>query len=175
MPRRRGRPPTGHDPVSAIRLSPMLKSKIDNWANEQDDQPSRSAAIRRLLTLALSGGKKIEEDAHAPRVSDGTKNDTRYLVGVRRLTGFQIRAARAVLGWSAEDLARQSSVSLRTIRRTEVTNVRTKMKAANEQAIRRALEGAGVDFIDENGGGPGVRLRKRLSKKRATSSDAQLE
>jgi hypothetical protein len=34
------------------------------------------------------------------------------------------------------------------------------MTAANDQAIRRALEAAGVEFIDENGGGPGVRLRK---------------
>jgi hypothetical protein len=33
--------------------------------------------------------------------------------------------------------------------------------AANDQALRRALEAAGVEFIDENGGGPGVRLRKR--------------
>ena len=35
------------------------------------------------------------------------------------------------------------------------------MKAANDLAIRRDLEAAGVEFIDENGGGPGVRLRKR--------------
>ena len=35
------------------------------------------------------------------------------------------------------------------------------MTAANDFAVRRALEGAGVEFIDENGGGPGLRLRKR--------------
>ena len=35
------------------------------------------------------------------------------------------------------------------------------MTAANDLAVRRALEMAGVDFIAENGGGPGVRLRKR--------------
>jgi len=35
------------------------------------------------------------------------------------------------------------------------------MTAANDLAVRRALEAAGVEFIDENGGGPGVRLRKR--------------
>jgi hypothetical protein len=34
------------------------------------------------------------------------------------------------------------------------------MTAANDLAVRRALESAGVEFIDENGGGPGVRLRK---------------
>jgi hypothetical protein len=35
------------------------------------------------------------------------------------------------------------------------------MTAANDLAVRRALEMAGVEFIDENGGGPGVRLRKQ--------------
>jgi len=39
------------------------------------------------------------------------------------------------------------------------------MTLANDLAVRRALESAGVEFIDENGGGPGVRLRKRLHKK----------
>jgi hypothetical protein len=39
------------------------------------------------------------------------------------------------------------------------------MTVANDLAVRRALENAGVEFIDENGGGPGVRLRKRSSRK----------
>jgi hypothetical protein len=81
------------------------------------------------------------------------------------LTGFQIRAARALVKWSAEDLARQSSVSLRTIRRAELIDHQTSMTAPNDLAIRRAFELAGVEFIDENGGGPGVRLRKRHQKK----------
>jgi hypothetical protein len=51
----------------------------------------------------------------------------------------------------------------------------TSMTAPNDNAIRRALEAAGVEFIDENGGGPGVRLRTRQGKKssRVPSSDAQ--
>jgi len=81
------------------------------------------------------------------------------------LAGFQIRAARALVKWSAEDLARQSSVSLRTIRRAELIDHQTSMTAPNDLAIRRAFESAGVEFIDENGGGPGVRLRKRHQKK----------
>jgi len=52
-----------------------------------------------------------------------------------------------------------------TIRRAEVAEDRTSLTSANELAIRRALEAAGVEFIDENGGGPGVRLRKRQQKK----------
>jgi hypothetical protein len=46
-----------------------------------------------------------------------------------------------------------------TIRRAELTSHETMMTAANDLAIRRALEEAGVEFIDANGGGPGVRLR----------------
>jgi hypothetical protein len=41
----------------------------------------------------------------------------------------------------------------------------TSITEPNDMAVRRALEAAGVEFIDENGGGPGVRLRKRQQKK----------
>jgi hypothetical protein len=43
----------------------------------------------------------------------------------------------------------------------------TSLTAANELAIRRALEAAGVEFIDENGGGPGVRLGKPQQSKQS--------
>jgi ribosome-binding protein aMBF1 (putative translation factor) len=76
------------------------------------------------------------------------------------LSAAQIRAARALLRWSAADLAREASLGANTIRRAEVAEERTSLTAANELAIRRALEQAGVEFIDENGGGPGVRLGK---------------
>jgi hypothetical protein len=82
------------------------------------------------------------------------------------LNSDQIRAARALLRWSAEDLSRHSSVSLRTIRRAEIADVHSTMTTTNNLAIRQALESAGVEFIDENGGGPGVRLRERRPKKR---------
>jgi hypothetical protein len=61
--------------------------------------------------------------------------------------------------------ARQSAVSLRTIRRAELAERDTWMTSPNDLAIRRAFEAAGVDFIDENGGGPGVRLRKSSGEK----------
>ena len=83
----------------------------------------------------------------------------------RPLTSFQIRAARALVKWSAEDLATRSSVSLRTIRRAELAEHDTSMTAPNDSAIRTAFEAAGVEFIDENGGGQGVRLRKRHQRK----------
>jgi hypothetical protein len=81
------------------------------------------------------------------------------------LVSSQIRAARALIRWTAEDLSRQSAVSLRTIRRAELAERDTSMTAANDLAIRRALEAAGVEFIEENGGGLGVRLKKRTRPK----------
>ena len=85
-------------------------------------------------------------------------------MNIRPLTSAQIRAARSLIRWSAEDLARRSSLSVATIRRAELVEDETSMTAANDLAVRRALEAAGVEFIDENGGGPGVRLRKSMKK-----------
>lgn len=82
----------------------------------------------------------------------------------KALTSGQIRAARAFLRWRAEDLARESAVGVATIRRAELTDEATSMTAANDLSIRRAFEAAGVVFIDGNGDGPGVRLRKRRKK-----------
>src|SRR5262245_21587615 len=102
----------------------------------------------------LGPGKGTRGTKHAiwHSVSQGEK---------KPLTSPQIRAARALIRLTAEDLSRQSAVSLRTIRRAELAERDTSMTAANDLAIRRALEAAGVEFIDENGGGPGVRLKKR--------------
>ena len=83
-----------------------------------------------------------------------------------QLTAAQIRAARALIRWRAEDLAEKSSVGVATIRRAELSENETSLTAVNDAAIRRTLEEAGIEFIDENGGGPGVRLRKRQQKKR---------
>ena len=81
------------------------------------------------------------------------------------LTSAQIRAARALLRWSAEDLARASALGVTTIRRAELTEGQTSMTTANDLAVRRVLEAAGVAFIDGNGDGPGVRLRSGQRKK----------
>jgi hypothetical protein len=82
------------------------------------------------------------------------------------LTGPQIRAGRALVRWRAQDLARESAVGIATIKRAELAAGETSMTVANDLAVRRALEAAGVEFIDENGGGPGVRLRMPLKQKR---------
>jgi hypothetical protein len=51
--KKRGRPPAGRDPVTAIRLSEDLRETVDKWAANQEDTPGRSAAIRRLVELGL--------------------------------------------------------------------------------------------------------------------------
>ena len=76
------------------------------------------------------------------------------------LTSEQVRAARALLRWEQRDLAEASGISLPSVKRLET---RPGALAAQERTIvelRKALERGGVEFIAENGGGPGVRLRK---------------
>jgi hypothetical protein len=85
----------------------------------------------------------------------------------RSLRSSQIRAARALLRWRAQDLARESAVGVATIRRAELADGETAMTVVNDAAVRHTLETAGIEFIDENGGGPGVRLRKRQRAKQS--------
>jgi hypothetical protein len=84
---------------------------------------------------------------------------------IKKITSSQLRAARALLRWSALDLAKASTVGVATIRRVEVVEGEISATLPNEAALRAALENAGVEFIDENGGGPGVRLRKPVNEK----------
>jgi len=71
----------------------------------------------------------------------------------------QCRAARALLGWSQTILAEVAGVGRQTVVDFE-RGARTPY-AQNLAALRSALEGAGIEFIAENGGGVGVRLRNR--------------
>jgi hypothetical protein len=86
---------------------------------------------------------------------------------VKKISSAQMRAARALLRWSALDLAAASKVGVATIRRVEVVDGEIPVTLANEAALRRALETAGIEFIDDNGGGEGVRFLKpqRVNKK----------
>ena len=78
----------------------------------------------------------------------------------RLLTSEQIRAARALLRWDQKDLAQASRVSLPTIKRLEAARGALRANSPTIDALERALHTAGIEFIPENGGGPGVRLRK---------------
>ncbi|WP_425405860.1 helix-turn-helix domain-containing protein [Hwanghaeella sp.] len=75
------------------------------------------------------------------------------------LNAAQIRAARGLIQWSQEDLAREAGVSRPTIKRMESQGPENS-SAGNVDRVQKALEAAGVEFIAENGGGAGVRLRK---------------
>ena len=72
----------------------------------------------------------------------------------------QVKAARALLGWSQEELAKTSMVSVPTIKRLESQEGVLGGRADTAKKIAISLEKAGVVFIDENGGGAGVRLSK---------------
>lgn len=76
------------------------------------------------------------------------------------LTSDQIRAARALLKWDQKALAQASKVSLATIKRLEPLSGPIIANAVTIDALRRALEAAGIEFIPENGGGAGVRFHK---------------
>jgi transcriptional regulator with XRE-family HTH domain len=65
--------------------------------------------------------------------------------------------ARAALGWGVRELAAAAKVSIDTVARFERGD---ELKDRTVEAISRAMESAGIEFIDENGGGAGVRLRK---------------
>ena len=81
------------------------------------------------------------------------------------LSSELIRAARALVRWEQRDLAEASSVSLPTIKRLKSKPGFMAAHMSTVAALRKALEAAGIEFIEENGGGPGVRLRKRQQKK----------
>lgn len=77
----------------------------------------------------------------------------------------QVKAARALLGWSQEELARAADVSLPTIKRLEAQEGELGGRSETGDKIRQSMQRAGVEFIDENGGGAGVRLRKPTEKR----------
>ena len=76
----------------------------------------------------------------------------------------QCRMARAALGWGVRELAAAAKVAIDTVVRFERGD---DLKDRTVEAIQRALEVGGIEFIDENGGGAGVRVRKRQSRKKS--------
>jgi transcriptional regulator with XRE-family HTH domain len=76
----------------------------------------------------------------------------------------QVRAARALIGWSQSELAGAARLSLSIVEQFE-TGVAGHVPAEAVAKMRAALESAGVAFIAKNGGGPGVRLRKGRESK----------
>ena len=79
------------------------------------------------------------------------------------ITSVQCRAARGLLSWNQQNLADRAGVGIMTIHQFEKGG--TQPRRATLEVVRRAFENAGVEFIDENGGGLGVRLRKSRKEK----------
>jgi len=79
------------------------------------------------------------------------------------VTSAQLRMARAALNWTVRDLAEATGLHRNTI--SNIETGRYIGDATTIAAIEAALRSAGVEFIDENGGGPGVRLKKRIPKR----------
>ena len=73
----------------------------------------------------------------------------------------QLRAARVLIGWEQRHLAEAAGLAIGTIRRMEASDGAVRGTADNVWKVQHALENSGVVFINENGGGPGVRLKKR--------------
>ena len=80
------------------------------------------------------------------------------------VTSAQVRMARAALNWTVRDLAKAAGVHRNTVNNVEVG--RYAGDPVTLEKIEKALAAAGVQFIEENGGGPGVRLRKRQRPKK---------
>jgi len=144
---------------AGLHAAPELLFRRDQYAEIGSYQERLSSSVAApSCTMRLPDRSS---GAASPRFS------RRVNMKLKPSTSAQIRAARALIRWSAEDLARESNLGVTTIRRAEFTEAQTSMTTANDLAVRRALEAAGVEFIDDNGGGPGVRLRRR-QRSRAT-------
>lgn len=88
--------------------------------------------------------------------------DQKYLLGlISMISGRQIAAARALIGMSQATLAEGANISVPTLKRMEGSKGDASGLTNNVAAVRTALETAGVLFIDQNGNGPGVRMRDR--------------
>jgi len=78
------------------------------------------------------------------------------------MKAIQLKMARAAVGWGVRELAKKAGVTANTVTRIENG---ADAKQSTMDRLQHALEAAGIEFIQENGGGPGVRLRKRPQKK----------
>jgi transcriptional regulator with XRE-family HTH domain len=80
------------------------------------------------------------------------------------VTVEQLRAARGLLGWSQSELAKRAGLSLPTVKRLEAGfGPRVSNEARGK--MQQAIEDAGIEFIDENGGGAGVRFKTKRKRK----------
>jgi transcriptional regulator with XRE-family HTH domain len=92
-------------------------------------------------------------------------------MSIRKVSIRQIKAARALLGWSQDQLAFKAGISVPTVKRLEAADGMLGGRPDTAHKLQEALEAAGVQFIEENGGGPGVRLKKMIKSKSGKKSE----
>ena len=143
------RPPARRSKHSAPRRTPEKLST--SW------RPF-AAACRVATCLAAEQIEAQRNPLAVPGIGTGKWPDGRYEDARCQFTPAQSRAARGLMDWSQAELAARSNLSESTVRDFE--KGRRLPTINNIEAVRHALEAAGVEFIAENGGGPGVRLRK---------------
>ena len=76
------------------------------------------------------------------------------------ITSCQIRAARALVNWSARELAEKAGLGVATVRRMELAESIPSSNAITLNLVQKTLELAGVEFIGDHDNAPGVRLNK---------------
>src|SRR5271169_5758385 len=150
--------------IELLRRKPKLDDQIPRQVLRLDLAPLLPPQPDQGLLVGAHDDPSVRATDKMPSLhrTPSRKSSAHKLPGAPpALTSAQIRAARALIRWSAENLARESVLGVTTIRRAELRASATRLTAANDLAVRRALEAAGVEFIDESEkAGPGVRLKK---------------
>jgi len=75
------------------------------------------------------------------------------------ISGSQIRAARAFLRWSAQDLADRAKVGIQTVKRFEAVDGIPPSRSSTLLEVKAALEAAGIEFIGSPGNNPGIIIK----------------
>src|SRR5262245_53118915 len=161
-----------HDEIAGevlrLCLAPLFAPELDQGCLiAAHDNPSvraadKGAAVQdwREIRLWLAHYKTPESQPLIRKVSNIMTGKSILKVSIR-----QVKAARELLAWSQDQLAQKAGVSVPTIKRLEASDGPLGGRADTVNKIRTALENGGVVFIDENGGGPGVRLKQRSRQK----------
>jgi transcriptional regulator with XRE-family HTH domain len=84
------------------------------------------------------------------------------MIHMVKLSGRQLASARTLVGLGQAEVAARANVSIPTLKRMEASEGAVTGMQNNVDSVVRALEAAGVEFIAENGGGAGVRMRKAI-------------
>lgn len=123
--------------------------------------PEDAQLLTRLAQVVIHELWLRELIATPQRSSMSASNTECVLTPSSRITGVQVRAARALLGWSVSQLAAEAGLSPNTIKRFEAEDRRLPSSDATLSALQYALEAHHVIFIGQDAAAPGVQLLRR--------------